>query len=136
MKAPGLMYDVKTNCIGCHKEEKTVDGQKVLTGSGKTCAACHTPKHEGMVNEWKNKTKKELDIAKEIRQEATAAINKAKGKVSPEKLDRARAMFAQGQENLWIVEYGGGVHNKKYSIVLLDAAMNNFEDAIDLLQEE
>jgi nitrate/TMAO reductase-like tetraheme cytochrome c subunit len=136
MQAPGLMYNVKTNCIGCHKEEKTVDGQKVLTGSGKTCAACHTPKHEGMVKEWKDKTKEELDTAKEIRQEATAAIKKAKGKVSPEKLDRARAMLAQGQENLWIVEYGGGVHNKKYSIVLLDAAMNNFEDAIDLLQEE
>ncbi len=135
MKTPGLMYDVKTNCIGCHKEEKTIDGQKVLTGSAKTCVACHTPKHEGMVKEWKNKAKEELENAMEIQQEAEAAIKKAKGKVSKEKLEKAQSLFAAGQENLRIVEYGGGVHNKKYSVVLLDAAMNNFEDAIDLLNE-
>jgi hypothetical protein len=35
-----------------------------------------------------------------------------------------------------LVEYGGGVHNKKYSVMLLDEAMNNFEDAIDLLSEK
>ena len=33
------------------------------------------------------------------------------------------------------VEFGGGVHNQKYSVMLLDNAMNNFEDAIDLLNE-
>ena len=135
MRTPGLMYDVKTNCIGCHKEEKTVDGQKVLTGSAKTCAACHTPKHEGMVKEWKDKAIEELKIAREIQQEAKAAINKAKGKVTKERLEEARELFAEGQENLRIVEYGGGVHNKKYSVVLLDAAMNNFEDLMELLKE-
>jgi hypothetical protein len=44
-------------------------------------------------------------------------------------------MLKDGQENMRIVEYGGGVHNKKYAIVLLDTAMNNFEDLIDLLEE-
>jgi len=34
-----------------------------------------------------------------------------------------------------IVEFGGGVHNRKYSLELLDAAMNNFEDLIELLQK-
>jgi len=135
MKTPGLMYDVKTNCIGCHKEEKTIDGQKVLAGSAKTCAACHTPKHEGMVKEWIDKAKEELESAIEIQHEAEDAIKKAKGNVSKEKLEKAQTLFAAGQENLRIVEYGGGVHNKKYSVVLLDAAMNNFEDAIDLLNE-
>ena len=45
------------------------------------------------------------------------------------------AMLEEGRGHLRIVAYGGGVHNKKYSIMLLDAAMNNFEDAIDLLIE-
>jgi nitrate/TMAO reductase-like tetraheme cytochrome c subunit len=135
MEAPGLMYDVKTNCIGCHKEEKTVDGQKVLTGSAKTCAACHTPKHEGMVKEWIDKATEELKVAKEIEKEAKEAIVNAKGKVSSEKYNKALEMFIAGQENLSIVEYGGGVHNKKYSVVLLDAAIDNFEDLIDYLNE-
>ena len=88
-----------------------------------------------MVKERKDKAKEELETASEIHQEAKAAIRRAKGKVSTEKLEEARAMFAAGQENLRIVEYGGGVHNKKYSVMLLDVAMNNFEDAIDLLSK-
>ena len=46
------------------------------------------------------------------------------------------AMFKEGQDNLSIVEFGGGVHNQKYAVKLLDEAMNRFEDAIDLLGEK
>jgi nitrate/TMAO reductase-like tetraheme cytochrome c subunit len=135
MKVPGLMYDVKTNCIGCHIDVRFIKGEKVLHGSTKACVACHTEKHEGMVNEWKNKTGEELEYAKELEKAAEDAINKATGNVSKKKLERAMAMFKEGQENMHIVEYGGGVHNKKYSVMLLDAAMNNFEDLVDLLNE-
>jgi nitrate/TMAO reductase-like tetraheme cytochrome c subunit len=132
---PGLMYDVKTNCIGCHTEKRIQKGETVLHGSGKTCAACHTEKHEAMLKEWKDKVKEELKYAKEIEQEAEQAIEHARGKVSQEKLDMAFMMLREGQENVSIVEYGGGVHNKKYSLELLDAAMNKFEDLIELLQK-
>lgn len=136
INVPGLMYDVKTNCIGCHREEKIINGQKVMHGSAKTCAACHTTKHEGMVKEWKEKTKEEVAQAREIAKEAEDVIKRSKGKVSEKTMKQVRAMLQEGYENLRIVEYGGGVHNKKYSVVLLDAAMNKFEDAIDLLKEE
>ena len=129
------MFEVKTNCIGCHMDERVIKGEKVVHGSGKTCAACHTEKHEAMAKEWKDKTGEELKGAKEIEKEALDAIESAKGKAPKEKLDKAMAMLKQGQESMYIVEYGGGVHNKKYSVMLLDAAMNNFEDAIDLLGE-
>jgi hypothetical protein len=133
---PSLMFSVETNCLGCHKEKKVVKGEEVEHGSGKTCVACHTKKHEGMVKEWKDKTGEELKVAKEIEKEALDTIESAKERVSKEKLGEATALLEKGQEALRIVEYGGGVHNKKYSIMLLDIAMNHFEDAIDLLSEE
>ena len=135
MNVPGLMYDVKTNCIGCHIEKSFIKGEKVLHGSAEACVACHTEKHYGMLEEWKNKIKEELEYALEIEKGAEQAIKAAKDKVSTEKLHEAEGMFRKGQKNLRLVEYGGGVHNYKYSIVLLDSAMNNFEDLIDLLKD-
>ena len=133
MSAPGLMYDVKTNCIGCHIEERLIKGENVLHGSAKACVACHTEKYGQMVREWIDKAKEELKYAKAIEQDAVKAITNAKGKITTEKLDSAFVMLRKGQENLRIVEYGGGVHNQKYSIDLLDAAMDNFENVIEIL---
>jgi hypothetical protein len=135
MNVPGLMYDVKTNCIGCHIEKRFIKGEKVLNGSAESCVACHTERHYGMLKEWKNTIKEELEYALEIEIDAEQAIKAAKDKISTEKLNKAKGMLRKGQENLRLVEYGGGVHNYKYSIVLLDSAMNNFEDLIDLLKE-
>ena len=54
-------------------------------------------------------------------------------KLDAAELKEAEETFAAGQELLNIVEIGNGVHNKKYSIMILDEALTNFEDAIDLL---
>ncbi len=135
MNVPGLMYDVKTNCIGCHIEERLIGGEKVLHGSAEACVACHTEKYYGMPQEWKNKIKEELEYALEIEKDAEQAIKAAENMVSMEKLNEAKGMLRKGQKYLRLVEYGGGVHNYKYSIVLLDDAMNNFEDLIDMLKE-
>jgi hypothetical protein len=135
MNVPGLMYDVKTNCIGCHIEKRFVKGEKVLHGSAEACVACHTEKHYGMLEVWKNRIKEELEYALEIEKDALQAIGAAKDKASKEKLNQAKGLLRKGQKNLRLVEYGGGVHNYKYSIVLLDDAMNNFDDLIDLLKE-
>ena len=49
-------------------------------------------------------------------------------------MSQAETMMAKGSELLNIVRVGNGVHNKKYSITILDSAFGNFEDTIDLLE--
>ena len=43
-------------------------------------------------------------------------------------------MIEAGQEFLNVVRVGNGVHNKKYSITILDEAIGNFDDAIALIE--
>ncbi len=135
-KTPSLMFEVKTNCLGCHIEDKLKKGEKVSHGTGKACVSCHKEKHEEMLKKWKKEVEEGMKIARELEKEAKETIAEFKGKVSKETLKEAMTMLEEGQENLRIIEYGGGVHNKKYSLMLSIAAVINFEDLIDLLEEE
>ncbi len=129
----GLMDGVATNCAGCHVKEKHAGGLTVMTGSGEACAACHTPEHRKMLDDWKKTLESEVRVVAEVEVEAREALEAAAGKLSEAKLKDAREMIAAGQELLNVVRVGNGVHNKKYSIMILDEAIANFEDTIDLL---
>jgi hypothetical protein len=37
------------------------------------------------------------------------------------------ALLKDGQENLRIVDAGGGVHNKKYAVLLIETGLQKFE---------
>lgn len=135
-KTPALMTEVRTNCLACHtKKGIDTQGQPVLRGSPEACAACHTKEHAKMLEQWQAAISKELTTAKKTATEAESAINKVKGKISKEKVDEAKDMLTKGKHYLRIIELGHGLHNKKYSIMLIDAAMDNFEDVIDDLND-
>ncbi|MCJ7595429.1 MAG: hypothetical protein MUO52_11735 [Desulfobacterales bacterium] len=54
--------------------------------------------------------------------------------MSQEKLKEATQMIGAARENLGIVRFGNGVHNSKYSIALLDAAIVTFKNTISYLE--
>jgi hypothetical protein len=133
---PALMDAVTTNCAGCHTKAKKSKGHMVRTGSGETCVSCHTPEHDKMLDDWKDTLESEVEFVKEVEIEALEALAAAENKVAAETFGQAREMIAAGQELLNVVQVGNGVHNKKYSIMILDEAITNFEDMIDLLDSE
>jgi nitrate/TMAO reductase-like tetraheme cytochrome c subunit len=130
---PALMHAVKTNCAACHIKPKHNKGQLVKAGSGETCVKCHTPEHDKMLEDWKQAMEREVGFVKETETEALEALAAAKDKLDAAKLKEVREMIAAGQELLNVVQVGNGVHNKKYSIMILDEAITNFEDSIELL---
>jgi nitrate/TMAO reductase-like tetraheme cytochrome c subunit len=133
-ETPGLMFAVKTNCMGCHIEADHGRKDKgALKGSAKACVGCHTERHEAMLKEWKDKIRKELAAVEEVMHKAEGALKKAEHAVPEETFRKAMALLEQGQEFVNIVRYGNGVHNKKYSVTLIDAAFANFEDVLDML---
>jgi hypothetical protein len=135
-KTPDFMYKARANCLACHVERKfNAKGQMVMKASAKTCVRCHTKDHKKMLKDWKKELSEEIKYTKEVEQEALNALAKAKPKLSKTKLAEARKIFQEGRKTLNIVRFGNGVHNKKYSVMLIDAAINRFEDMIDYLEE-
>ncbi len=136
-KSPNLMFEAKTNCMGCHIETKhDRKGEEAVKGTGKACVGCHTERHASMLKEWKDKISEELAAVEEVRQRAKDTLQKAQHKVAEETLQQAKAMFENSQELVNIVKYGNGIHNKKYSITLIDFAFSTFEDTIEMLSSE
>ena len=135
-KTPDPMFQAMTNCLGCHVEGgMDKKGEKTLKASGKMCVACHTKDHDKMLKSWIDEVVKNVKDARELETEAKEAIAKHAKKIPEEKLKEFKELLKEGQNNLRIVKFGNGVHNKKYAMLLIDSAMNNFEDIIDELEE-
>jgi len=134
-ETPSLMHAVRTNCFGCHIEDVHANGQTVKAATGEACADCHGDEQARMLEDWKQTLTEEVAITKEVEQEAVAALAAAAGRIEAVRLAEARTLLEAGRETLSLVEHGNGVHNKKYSILLLDQALTNFENLVDSLQE-
>lgn len=132
---PHLMFEVHTNCMGCHLKKTRSKGHEVRSASGDTCAACHSPQHRKMLDDWKKTLESEIADAEEVGAEARTLLAELRENLDKEQLDQAESMIAKGDELVDIVRFGNGVHNKKYAITILEGAFGNFEDSIDLLEE-
>ncbi len=134
-ETPSLMHGVKTNCVGCHTEFVHTSGETVRAATRESCVDCHGEEQGQMLADWKEMLAEEVAYTKEVEQEAVTALAAAAGRVEEERLAEAKRSLEDGRELLGLVEHGNGVHNKKYSILLLDQALTNFEDLVDSLQE-
>jgi hypothetical protein len=131
---PHLMYEVNTNCMGCHLKKTLNRGHDVRTAAGDTCAACHTEQHKKMLEDWKKQLEKEIADATEVEVEVRQLLAERGGYLDKEQLIEVEKMIAKGSELLNIVRVGNGVHNKKYAITIIDGAFGNFDATIELLE--
>jgi len=130
-------YEINVNCTGCHnKESHDEKGRAIKEATAESCVSCHSEKERILIKKWKNDVADFFMETRDLEKEAWEALEAAKGKLPETSYQEAMALFRNGQENLRIVDAGGGVHNKKYSASLLDVAFINFEDVIDMVKAD
>ncbi len=133
-ETPSLMNPVKTNCQGCHDKTEMHKGEEILRGSAKSCVGCHTKDHEKMLAEWIKEVQTEVSFAREEKVRAAALIIQVKDQLSEEQITEFTKLLATGQKAFDLVEFGNGVHNKKYSIMLIDEGLNSVYTVLDELE--
>jgi nitrate/TMAO reductase-like tetraheme cytochrome c subunit len=132
---PHLMFEVNTNCMGCHLQKTVRNGHDVRTASGDTCVDCHTEQHREMLAKWEKTLASEVSDVEEVEAEVRALLAELQGDLNEEQLNQANSMITEGVELLNIVRIGNGVHNKKYAVTIIDGAFGKFEDTIELLED-
>ena len=132
---PHLMFDVNTNCMGCHLKKTEESGHATRTASGDTCIACHTEKHGEMLAEWEETLKEEVAAAAELETEAFTLFEENRSRLDAQLLVEVERGLKSGQDLLNIVRFGNGVHNKKYAIMILDEAFGHFDDSIAAIED-
>ena len=65
---------------------------------------------------------------------AEALIVQLKGQLSEEQTTELKQLLEKGSKTLDLVEFGNGVHNKKYSIMLIDEGLNGVYTVLDELE--
>jgi hypothetical protein len=135
-KFPIAHDPMRANCLSCHtKDGHDEKGRKVRRAEGKACVECHGDKDkENISKQWKADVAEELKAARGLEKDVIAAIEEAKGNVAEANIRKMRALLKDAQFNLKIVDAGGGVHNKKFAMLLIDSAVQNFEDVLKDLE--
>ena len=131
---PHLMFDVNTNCMGCHRKKTVNSGHETRTASGDTCVACHTEKHAQMLSKWDKTLKQEVSDAEEVELESFDQLETLRTSLSSDQIGEIEATLNKGRNMLNIVRYGNGVHNKKYAIMILDQAFGFFDEGIEAME--
>jgi hypothetical protein len=125
---PDPMYGTLVNCMGCHTEQITLPkGQTVLKASEKTCISCHDKTYENTLKAWKAELNDRINSITQLEKEILKTLDKAKTKLSEDKLTEAMGQLKEAQEDLKIVQFGNGVHNKTYALHLLDKSTEKFK---------
>jgi len=126
---PDPMYNARVNCLGCHTEQTTLPtGHTVLQASEKTCISCHDKEYEKTLKDWKAELNEKIKSISELETQIKDTLSKAKSKLSQDQFNQIMGDLATAQENFKLVQFGNGVHNKKYALMLLDESLERFKE--------
>jgi hypothetical protein len=117
----------KLHCATCHNH---VSSKTHFSVSKETCFLCHfknTKFNEGRARCYICHEISDKPLQKQF--EGVTEISDVKP-ITHRSLEEAGVLCTSCH-----IELGHGLHNKKYSIMLIDSAMDNFEDIIDDLEE-
>lgn len=130
---PNAMFGSRLNCRACHTESGSdFKGAPLIEASQAACATCHGDDYRTLFDQSLAELKTYLDEVQAILTRVESAIASAKvaGRPIPEDVTRR---VEEAQANLAFIRAGNGIHNKNYSLQILDVCRRDLESAADAL---
>jgi hypothetical protein len=127
---PNAMFGSRMNCRACHIGSGTdAKGDAVVKATKTACIACHSADYEKLFDQWIS----EISHSLEETEKTLARVRKradewsAGGKTLPEGVNEA---LRRAEKNIQLIKSGHGIHNKNYSLELLDLCTRELDAAL------
>jgi nitrate/TMAO reductase-like tetraheme cytochrome c subunit len=135
---PSPMYRAQVDCIACHRNEnQTEDAAKVVgqtfVAAQASCDRCHGNHYSDILGIWKKTIDDHLrraDVAYEDARKALAKVTLASK--DTEKELKGKRLLDDAAANIRLVRLGHGVHNVTYATAVLNAAIDQAEQVVEL----
>jgi hypothetical protein len=127
------MMGSRVNCRACHtKAGDDLTGELVIEGTKAACAGCHAEDYEHLFAQWRDELRARL--AEE--QGLLIAVQKllaASTQPSGRDLTEATRLATRARKNIHLVATADPIHNRYYSLLLLDQALTDLQQAQRLI---
>lgn len=127
---PNAMFGSRINCQACHtKSAVDQKGDALLKATEAACVACHSNDYKRLLKQWQDEiqtTLTETQKSLERVEKRAAEVLQRDGKLPP----HVQEAIDEAKRNTHFIEIGNGIHNKGYSLLLLENSMRNLDDAM------
>lgn len=133
---PNSMMGSRLNCRACHTEPaEDLKGDALVRATQQACITCHSRDYAQVFEQWKHEIQTYVDETDAILRGLESRLDHWKGQ-GRELPPRVKELVDRARHNVRLVRVGGGLHNKPFSLRLLDIARRDLDDAANLLSSE
>jgi nitrate/TMAO reductase-like tetraheme cytochrome c subunit len=128
------MMGARANCRACHtKAGDDPTDELVIEGTKAACRGCHSKDYEELFTQWQNELRAQLAEAQALMAQVQGQLAAPTTQSAGRNLDEARRLFARAKGNIDLVAIAGGMHNRYYSLLLLDQADTDLRRAREIV---
>lgn len=136
--SPGAHFQANVDCVACHETPNSEHGKSIVdTVTSKVteqaCLSCHGNGRKGTLGEWKSALDEALTEAKEELAKAQKAYAN-QPKDDPSKTV-VKKLLETARHNCEFMEQASGVHNLNYALDLLEKALDNAREALEIAEK-
>jgi nitrate/TMAO reductase-like tetraheme cytochrome c subunit len=127
---PNAMFGSRLNCQACHtKPASDLKGDELVKASQATCVACHNQDYEQLFEQWRNEIGTYLKEAEAALARVDARVTELRDRGEEIPADIA-ALVSEARVNVQFVRAGNGIHNRSYSLALLDVTTRDLDQVM------
>lgn len=130
---PSAMLGSRLNCRACHTQAAQDEkGDALLRATSQACVDCHSEDYGQLFEQWRSEISTYL-VESEARLVETQKLVERRRQAGLAISSEVETLMSQAAENVHLVKAGAGIHNRFFSLQVLDTARRQLDTVVERL---